>query len=398
MDIISGTVERKIELNMTSRGVRQWRNEIKSSYSELLKDRAKIVEVLRVREEEIKRDQEAEAMEAEKRQQERVERQHHEARARQEEFDERLRQEKLETERQLLEEKLRYEIRVTEKRIEMETKTKSTQAKLPKLRISPFNGTPIDWIRFENMFTTQVHEKPTSDEEKFRYLLEMVNQKVRERISNLKPSTSGYNTAWERLKRDYGHTTLVVNAHMDVIVSLQVVKGSSYEKVKEFYEKASQSFDALQTLGQADMLKGFVLSTLNKLPNIKSDLVRTDNEWESWSMKDLLDNLQQWLKRNKMTAELSHLTTLKGRDSGGHRKVRRNRKTENACSVRRIIGLTPVLAKIQRRKGKHSLLHAGFVSTVGLQVTEQMNVRVEDAAHVKEDIQVYVIERRKIWY
>ena len=92
-DIISSTVERKIELNMTPRGVRQWRNEIKSSYSELLKDRAKIVEVLRVREEEIKRDQEAEAMEAEKRQQER---QQHEARARQEEFDERLRQERLE--------------------------------------------------------------------------------------------------------------------------------------------------------------------------------------------------------------------------------------------------------------------------------------------------------------
>ena len=144
------------------------------------------------------------------------------------------------------------------------------------------------------MFTTQVHEKPISDEEKFGYLVKMVHPKVRERISNLKPSTSGYNTAWERL-----------NAHMDVIVNLQVVKGSSYEKVKEFYEKASQSYDALQTLKQADMLKGFVLSTLNKLPNIKSDLVGIDNEWESWSMKDLLDNLQQWLKRNKMAAELS---------------------------------------------------------------------------------------------
>ena len=247
------TVERKIELNMTPRGVRHWRNEIKSSYSELLKDRAKIVEVLHLREEEIKRDQEAEAMEAEKRQQKRVERQKHEARARQEEFDVRLRQERLVTERQLLEEKLRYKMRVTEKRIEMETKAKSTQAKLPKLRISPFSGTPVDWIRFENMFTMQVHEKPISDEEKFGYLLEMVNPKVRERISNLKPSTSGYNTAWEGLKRDYGHTTLVVNSHMDVIVNLQVVKGSSYEKVKEFYEKASQSFDALQTLGQVSL-------------------------------------------------------------------------------------------------------------------------------------------------
>ena len=83
----------------------------------------------------------------------------------------------------------------TEKRLEMVTKAKSTQAKLPKLRISPFNDTPADWIRFENMFTTQVHDKPISDKEKFGYLLEMVNPKVRERISNLKPSTSGYNTA-----------------------------------------------------------------------------------------------------------------------------------------------------------------------------------------------------------
>jgi hypothetical protein len=57
----------------------------------------------------------------------------------------------------------------------MENKAKSTQAKLPKLRISPFNGTPVDWIKFENMFTTQVHEKPISDEEKIGYLLELVN-------------------------------------------------------------------------------------------------------------------------------------------------------------------------------------------------------------------------------
>jgi hypothetical protein len=90
------------------------------------------------------------------------------------------------------------------------------------------------------MFTTQVHDKPISDEEKFGYLLEMVNPKVRERISNLKPSTSGYNTAWDRLKRDYGHTTLVVNAHMDAIVNLPVVKGSSYDKVKNFMKRQAK--------------------------------------------------------------------------------------------------------------------------------------------------------------
>ena len=35
-------------------------------------------------------------------------------------------------------------------------------------------------------------------------------------------------------KRDYRHTNLVVNTHMDAIVGLQVVTGSNYEKIRVF--------------------------------------------------------------------------------------------------------------------------------------------------------------------
>ena len=47
------------------------------------------------------------------------------------------------------------------------------------------------------------------------------------------------------------------------------------------------------------MLMGFVLSTLNKLPQVKPDLVRTDEGWEDWNMEKLIDSIQKWLKRNK---------------------------------------------------------------------------------------------------
>ena len=63
-------------------------------------------------------------------------------------------------------------------------------AKLPKLKITPFKGTASDWVRFENIFLSQVDRKPISAEEKFGYLLEMVNSKVRDRLSNLKPSAT----------------------------------------------------------------------------------------------------------------------------------------------------------------------------------------------------------------
>ena len=40
------------------------------------------------------------------------------------------------------------------------------------------------------------------------------------------------------------------------------------------------------------------MTTLNKLPQVKPDLVRVDESWEEWSMEDLIDALQKWLRRN----------------------------------------------------------------------------------------------------
>ena len=60
---------------------------------------------------------------------------------------------------------------------------------------------------------------------------------MRDRIANLKPGTVGYKTAWDRLKKEYGQTKVVMNAHMEEIINLFLVKGSNYFRVQEFYEK-----------------------------------------------------------------------------------------------------------------------------------------------------------------
>ncbi|XP_028405760.1 uncharacterized protein LOC114528332 [Dendronephthya gigantea] len=205
-----------------------------------------------------------------------------------------------EHERKLWEEKLEAELRMTQQKMEMEKSARATTAKLPKLKITPFKGTPTDWVRFENIFLTQVHEKPITDEEKFGYLLEMVCQKVRDKIANLKPSGVGYKMAWDRLKKEYGQTKLVVNSHVNEIVSLPVVKGYNYTKIREFYEALSRNYEALLTLGEGDMLKGFVMTTINKLPQVKPDLVRTDEEWKNWDMGGLIDEIRKWLSRHKV--------------------------------------------------------------------------------------------------
>ena len=175
----------------------------------------------------------------------------------------RLRQE--EHERRMSQEKIDVELQATHKRLELEKEARSTSAKLPKLIITPFKGTPTDWVGFENMFITQVHNKSISAEEKFGYLLEMVNPNVRAKIANLKPGEIGYKIAWERLKSECGQNKLVVNAHVEEMVNLPVIKGSNYLKIQEFYESVSKNYDALLTKGEADMLRGLVMSTLNKI-------------------------------------------------------------------------------------------------------------------------------------
>ena len=242
--------------------MRQWKKDTKAKYSPFIDKRESWLKILEKREKQHAQQTERENLELKY------------------EKERRYQEEMHERQRQMWEEKLDAELEHTQKKLELENNVRATTAKLPKLRITPFKGTPTDWVRFENMFVTQVHNKPISDEEKFGCLLEMVSPKVREGISNLKPSTVGYKTAWERLEKEFGQTKLVVNAHMDEIINLPVIKGTNYDRVKEFYESLSKNHDALQTLGEAEMLRGFVMTTIKKLPHVKADLVTTDDDWE----------------------------------------------------------------------------------------------------------------------
>ncbi|XP_068738985.1 uncharacterized protein [Montipora capricornis] len=279
-------IDRRIS---TQRAMRQWKKDLKATYAPLLEMKTKLSKVLEERERSKSQKAEEEKLRAKFEQ------------------EEQFRREIQQQEKELWEEKMRAEL-------EMAEAAKAARAKLPELKITPFNGTPVDWIRFQNMFTSQIHDKPLSDEEKYGYRLELVAPKVRSRLANLKPGALEYKTAWERLKTEFGQSKTVITAHMEEIINLPVTRESNYERVREFYEKLSKNYDPLQTLGEGEMLKGFVLSTLNKLPQVKPDLVRTDEGWEDWNMEKLIDSIQKWLKRNNAEDNYKDQTETKRKE------------------------------------------------------------------------------------
>ena len=57
---------------------------------------------------------------------------------------------------------------------------------------------------------------------------------------------------------------------------------------------------ALQTLNKLEQVNGAVSMTLDKLPAIRGDLVRTDPDWESWDFAKLSEAVRLWSKRNSV--------------------------------------------------------------------------------------------------
>ena len=97
-------------------------------------------------------------------------------------FEEINRRQRFELERELKEQIMKAELEIVEKKTEIEESHQIDQAKVPKLKITAFNGTAGEWVRFGSMFITQVHNKNVSDEVKFGYLLEMVCPKVKDKF------------------------------------------------------------------------------------------------------------------------------------------------------------------------------------------------------------------------
>ena len=223
-------------------------------------------------------------------------------------------------ETEIVEEKRRKrydeEIALEEAKLEMkrkfekgleEAKTKSASqcnsAKLPKLVISKFQGTHLDWQRFWGQFETEIDKADISPITKLSYLKELLLPKVRAFVDGLPFSTEGYERAKTILKTRYGKESEVANAHIQSIISLPTVPGTDAKKINRFFETLVANTQTLETMGKLKEVKGFVRSTLDKLPGIRADLVRSDDDWQEWGFSEMVEALRKWCVRNPISEE-----------------------------------------------------------------------------------------------
>lgn len=110
------------------------------------------------------------------------------------------------------EEQFKYELKLHEKKLEMQAKlakqsnskrdTKECvvlatkpQCKIPKLVISKFDGSFMNWPKFWGQFTEAIEKSSIAPITKFTYLLELLEPKVKRCIEALPFTSEGYNRA-----------------------------------------------------------------------------------------------------------------------------------------------------------------------------------------------------------
>ena len=176
--------------------------------------------------------------------------------------------------------------------------SESNKVKLPKLVISKFEGTTSDWFCFWNQLETKIDKQDVSPVTKFSYLKEILFAQVRKLIDGLPFTPEGYSRAKSILVSTYNKPKVVANAHIKCITSLPIITSTYPSRVHEFYEKLIVSTQALDSMSKLKDINGYVKITLDRLPGIRADLVRLDDDWQDWEFTQLVEALRKWTEHN----------------------------------------------------------------------------------------------------
>ena len=185
-------------------------------------------------------------------------------------------QQRLEEERRIQEMKTEMKkLKKTEKR--RGSREDDIRVKIPKLVITQFEGINLAWFRFWYQYETQIDKSSLSPIFKLSYLKELLAPKARVLTDGLPFTTEGYERAKVILKSRFG---LTLKYDMKNFTSLPVINNSYPGRIHSFYEKLATSVHYLDSMGKLQNINGFVRHTLDQLSGIKSELVRSDDDWQ----------------------------------------------------------------------------------------------------------------------
>jgi hypothetical protein len=174
--------------------------------------------------------------------------------------------------------------------------------KLPDLNLPSFSGNYSNWTSFHDTFQTLIHTRTDLNNcQKFHYLKSCLKGDAFSTVEALSISSGNYQVAWELLEKRYNNLRLIVQEHVNSILSIHKISKASNTALRQLINNVNTNIEALKILKQPTdkwdaLLVPIIIEKLD---------YGTNREWQSKLKTEVpaLTSLIEFLEQRCLTLE-----------------------------------------------------------------------------------------------
>jgi hypothetical protein len=174
--------------------------------------------------------------------------------------------------------------------------------KLPDLNLPSFSGNYSNWTSFHDTFQTLIHTRTDLNNcQKFHYLKSCLKGDAFSTVEALSISSGNYQVAWELLEKRYNNLRLIVQEHVNSILSIHKISKASNTALRQLINDVNTNIEALKILKQPTdkwdaLLVPIIIEKLD---------YGTNREWQSKLKTEVpaLTSLIEFLEQRCLTLE-----------------------------------------------------------------------------------------------
>ncbi|XP_011877666.1 PREDICTED: uncharacterized protein LOC105567409, partial [Vollenhovia emeryi] len=122
-------------------------------------------------------------------------------------------------------------------------------ARLPRLQIPKFNGSPADWLSFKDLFNSIVIANPSlSCVEKLQYMKTSLTGSAAQFLKNTALTSDNIQKAWDALIAFFENKRILVNSALFSLINLKRMTKESASEMETLYTNIMEIYRTLETL------------------------------------------------------------------------------------------------------------------------------------------------------
>ena len=125
------------------------------------------------------------------------------------------------------------------------------QVKLPKINLPTFDGNVLSWQPYYQSIKVSVVDNPSlADVQKLEYLMRSLKGSAAEAVKGFAVVQGNYKPVLETLKERFGHTRLILDAHVRSLIHLPRLSSDDATSMRKFYDEVIGHVRSVESMGE----------------------------------------------------------------------------------------------------------------------------------------------------